>query len=279
VKGCRIRLVPARLGALVKSKECLALMSENPPLGDPRSRPDNESKRPSARVVHDKLRQRILQGQIDVDVPISQVGLAREMGVSRTPLREALRMLQAEGLVSVRPNHMIRVARLSVDDLEQAYALRIVLEAFGIRVSVPRFSDDDLAELSSSLADVERASDEGDLDAWERAHTQFHGLLRRYAGPRLDGIARTLSDHTDRYRRIYMADPGGRAAALAEHRQILDACRAGDAPLASRHVARHLARTALTTAVTINPEYDPAAVRQALRFALASSEEGTVDPS
>src|SRR5919198_5195360 len=90
----------------------------------------------STELVHERLRDGILRGEFDPRVPISQVQLAARLGVSRTPLREALRMLQREGLIDSEPNRRVRVAELSLADLEQLYASRVVIEALAVRLSV-----------------------------------------------------------------------------------------------------------------------------------------------
>ena len=229
----------------------------------------------STEVVHDRLRRAILRGELDPTVPLSQVQLAARLGVSRTPLREALRMLQREGLIDSEPNRRVRVAELSVADLEQQYASRVLLEALAVRLTVPVYTDDDLAELRQALAKMNELKGR-DLDLWESAHNSFHRLLRRYAGARICQLADDLSDHTERYRRVYMAEPRAWSAAAAEHAAIADACTGGNAAAASTHLARHLARTALTLIAQFNPEHEPAPVREALRLVTAGADALTV---
>jgi DNA-binding GntR family transcriptional regulator len=222
----------------------------------------------STEVVHDRLRNAILRGELDPTVPLSQVQLAARLGVSRTPLREALRMLQREGLIYSEPNRQVRVAELSVADLEQLYAARVLIEALAVRLTVPRFEAQDLAGLKDSLASMTELKGH-DLDMWEAAHKRFHGLLRRYAGDRIGRLAADLSDHTERYRRVYMAEPRAWSAAAAEHTAIASACESGSAAAASVQLARHLARTALTLIAVFDPEHEPTAVREALRLVTA----------
>lgn len=229
----------------------------------------------STAVVHDRLRRAILRGEFDPTVPLSQVQLAARLGVSRTPLREALRMLQREGLIDSEPNRRVRVAALSVADLEQQYASRVLLEALAVRLTVPAYTPDDLTELRHALARMTELKGR-DVDLWEAAHHGFHRLLRRYAGDRVNRLADDLSDHTERYRRVYMAEPRAWPAAAAEHAAIVDACAIGNATAASTHLARHLARTALTLIALFNPEHEPAPVREALRLVTAGAEALTV---
>jgi DNA-binding GntR family transcriptional regulator len=229
----------------------------------------------STEVVHDRLRSAILRGEFDPTVPLSQVQLAARLGVSRTPLREALRMLQREGLIDSEPNRRVRVAELSVADLEQQYASRVLLEALAVRLTVPVYTANDLAELRQALAKMAELKGR-DVDLWESAHHAFHRLLRRYAGERICRLADDLSDHTERYRRMYVAEPRAWSAAATEHAAIVDACVGGDAPAASTHLARHLARTALTLIAQFNPEHEPAPVREALRLVTAGADTLTV---
>src|SRR5690242_19751293 len=88
--------------------------------------------------VYERLRGAILRGDFSADQEISQPQLARELGISRTPLREVLRMLQREGLVVAQANRRLQVAGTSLPDLEQIYATRLPLEALAARFSVPR---------------------------------------------------------------------------------------------------------------------------------------------
>src|ERR1700743_3766248 len=96
--------------------------------------------RQSAEYVHRRVREAILEAELPPGETMSQVALAEDLGVSRTPLREALRMLQGEGLIEARPNRRVRVAPMSADDLEQLYAVRVALEAQALRLAIPRMS-------------------------------------------------------------------------------------------------------------------------------------------
>lgn len=226
----------------------------------------------STELVHDRLRESILKGEFDPRVPISQVQLAARLGVSRTPLREALRMLQREGLIDSEPNRRVRVAALSVTDLEQLYATRIVVEALAVRVAAPRLSPADFSDMRTYLSEMAEFAKERDLPEWDVRHRAYHDLLKSRVGDRLGRIARELFDHTERYRHVYLAEPRAWLTASKEHLAIFEACEAGDGVAASRTLARHLGRTALTIIALVDPEHDPVPVREALRLVMGEPQ-------
>jgi DNA-binding GntR family transcriptional regulator len=153
--------------------------------------------------VHDELRRRILSGELRAGESFSQVQLAARCGVSRTPLREALRMLQREGLLTSEPNRQVVVTPFSLPDLEQIYSMRAVLEATAVRASVPHMTPEDIADLNGHLARMDYFAAEADYDRWQVPHRAFHLGLAAYAGARFRATISELSDHAERYRRYY----------------------------------------------------------------------------
>lgn len=225
-------------------------------------------------AIHDNLRAAILRGDLPAGAVISQVKLADDFGVSRGPVREALRLLQREGLIEAELNRRVRIAEFSIDDLEQLYAMRIVNEALGIRASVSHMSESDLTELSGCLEEME-ALEGVDIDRWEQPHRRFHHGLVAHAGTRLVRTLEQLSDHAERYRRVYISqDPRAWSVGAGEHREIYDACARRDSGEAAEALARHLSRTALSVLVNLAPEHEPALVRAALRSAVAAPQRG-----
>lgn len=226
----------------------------------------------SADLVHASLRDAILNGELAENVVLSQVQLAKQLGVSRTPLREALRMLQAEGLIDSAPNQQVRVTGVSVSDLEQLYTMRITLEAIAVRLSTPRFSAEDFAALHQLLDAMDRYAEARDIAGWNGPHREYHRRLAAHAGERLQKLVNQLADNADRYRRVYVAsDPRAWGRTAAEHRAILGACESRDGARAGAELARHLARTALTVIAMAAPEHDPVAVRLAVSLMVAGS--------
>jgi DNA-binding GntR family transcriptional regulator len=241
-----------------------------PPIDMPDGSPANET---GADLVYARVRHAILHGQLGPGVIVSQVQLARELGVSRTPLREAVRMLQREGLVSGEANRMVRVAPFSVTDIEELYAVRIANEALGIQLTVQGMAAEDDAWLDESLRMMASEASAGDVDAWERRHRAFHTRLVSGAGQRLRTLLTELYDHSERYRRLYItSEPRAMSIGAAEHEAIVNACHSRDAARAGTELARHLSRTALMALMQVAPEHEPSVVRRTLRIVLGNAE-------
>ena len=218
-------------------------------------------------TVYSSLRESILNGALPPGESLSQVQLASQLGVSRGPLREAVRMLQREGLVEAEVNRRGRVSSFSIDDLEQLYAMRIVHESLAIRINVPRFTKRDIDALRGCLRRMEALAGH-DLRQWQGVDREFHFTLLAHAGDRLMRTIRELYDHADRYRWLYIKGvPRALSIAADEHTAIFEASVDGDAALAAAQLARHLARTALTVLTHHVPEHDPTTVRAAIRLA------------
>ncbi len=228
---------------------------------------ESEQGKISAGHVHSRLRQMILNGTMRAGTVLSQVQLAQELGVSRTPLREALRMLQEEGLILAEYNHRVRVADLDIGELEAFYANRIMQEALGIALTIPRLTQAEIDELARTLEQMHQASERRDTDVFEEGNLRFHSLLSAHAGERMQAHIIRAIDASERYRRIKL-ETVARAweVAEAEHTAIFVACRERNVDAAVEHLTRHLARTALTLIAQVDPTYEPVAVRTALRL-------------
>jgi DNA-binding GntR family transcriptional regulator len=227
----------------------------------------DEAERQGFAQLYERLRRAVLTGEFVPGSVVSQVELARAYNVSRAPLREALRMLQMEGLVIAEPGRRSRIAAVSAADLEQLYALRITVEALAVRLTVPRLNGKDVARLRELLTEMDDLAHTRDFDSWEVPHRAFHRTLVAGSGERVVGTIEELSDHASRYRRSLLELPRAWQIVAGEHRGIVDAVEAGDADVAAGRLAAHLATTALTVCAALNPEHDPAGVREALRVA------------
>jgi DNA-binding GntR family transcriptional regulator len=225
---------------------------------------------PTVDELYLALREEILDGRLDEGEPLSQVKLAEQWGVNRTPLREALRMLQREGLIDAQYNRRVRVSRLSTADLEELYAERIITETLGIRLTVRAMGDADIAHLYELIARMERLASVESFTEWEAAHHEFHASLGLGAGKRTRARIAFLGDCARRYRHA-LATMGTRAVegfahGAVEHRAIVTACEARDVELAGSTLAHHLARTAFSLISAREPRHNPATLREAVRL-------------
>ena len=222
-------------------------------------------------MVHDRLRDAILQGEIEAGATMSQTALAKQLDAGRTPLREALRMLQREGLVISEPNRRVRIADLSSDDAEELYIMRIALECVAIRITVPTLTSDDFAALQGYMAQMDHYMKDDDLHGMRAPHLAFHNRLVAGAGPRVSHEIDQLFDHAERYR-LRWGKKSVWAERAAEHRSIVEAAAARDADLAALRLAEHYARTASLVFAGIDPDHDLARLRTTMQTVAPGSE-------
>jgi DNA-binding GntR family transcriptional regulator len=182
------------------------------------------------------LRERIMSGALPPGATLNQNDLATAMGMSRIPIRDALRSLAAEGLVQMRAHATASVSPLSLDDLAELYEIRLSLEPDLCARALPSFSAADLAELEIALEELENATDEDD---WLALNNRFHEILYRGSGrPRTVEIIDRARQATARYIRVYHRfDPN---TLEVEHRLIFEAAKAGQGRRLAALVAAHL---------------------------------------
>ncbi len=221
--------------------------------------------------LHEQLRHRILMGELRPGVILSQIKLADAFGIGRTPLREALRMLEREGLIEAKYNRRVRVAALSTVELDEIYARRIVLEAMAVRATIPRMSGSDIERLHGLEQEMHAFMPDPlpRLLKWEIPHRDFHRLLIAHAGRTIVHDVEELQDHAERYRVVLGSGlPGSFAPGATDHTQLVECCVSGDLDQASRTLACHLARSALALLSQIDPTHNAVAVREALKLVL-----------
>jgi DNA-binding GntR family transcriptional regulator len=222
-------------------------------------------------AVHERLRSAILRGELEAGAVTTQELLARAVDTGRTPLREALRLLQREGLVVAEPNRRVRIASLSAEDAEGIFILRIALEAVAIRITVPTLTSDDIAHLEGYMAQMEHYHNVDDHVGLRVPHRAFHHLLVAAVGPRVSNEIAELADHAERYR-LRFGGLGSWDEGRTEHRRILDAAAAGDPDAAAERLTAHHARAAALVFAALAPTYDLARLRTAIRAAAPGVE-------
>jgi DNA-binding GntR family transcriptional regulator len=196
--------------------------------------------------IYQILRHRILDSELLPGSNYLEQDLAVTLGVSRTPVREALIRLQADNLVQVIPRHGIKVLPLAPSDMKEIYEVLMGLEPMAAaRVAAMRPGEAVLRPMVKACARMVAANRSGDVETWVRADEEFHaGIVALCGNARLIGIAANCSDQVHRARRFTLKlrphpDP---ERSLREHREILDAIRGGDAKGASAKCFAHRER-------------------------------------
>lgn len=191
-----------------------------------------------AAILH--LREKIAHGELRPDDQVRQELIADELGSSVVPVREALKILEAEGQVLYTPHRGYHVARLNLKELAEAYRIRDLLEDEAIALAVPRLDEEDFQRLHEAIQDIDLHSKKNDIVAVSAANRRFHFTLYEAADmPRLTNFIRMLWQATDPYRSLYYADLSHRDLVNEEHRAILQATRDGDATLAIHLLSEH----------------------------------------
>jgi DNA-binding GntR family transcriptional regulator len=191
--------------------------------------------------VADHLREEILSSRLAPGEELGEVALARSLGISRGPLREALGQLAAEGLVTIVPRRGAVVRRLTHQEFIDAYQVREALESLAIRLAVPRLSEPEKAELHRMAADMERAADAGDTDRFFEINRGFHARLVDASGnQKLVEVHGQLVAQMARLMKQSVELRGGMEQSAAEHRAILEAVDAGDPVRAAQLLEEHI---------------------------------------
>jgi DNA-binding GntR family transcriptional regulator len=193
--------------------------------------------------IADVLREQILTGAIGPGERILQEEVAERLGASRLPVREALRMLTAEGLITNEPNKGARVPRLDRQEVEALYKMRERLEPLALIESLPALGDADLAEIADIQRRIEMHDDVREFLALDR---EFH--MATYGGCTTDQLLGTVTqlwNATQHYRRAFMlvSGPGRRWIVNAEHNLLIDALQRRDTVDAERYLTGHIRRT------------------------------------
>jgi DNA-binding GntR family transcriptional regulator len=189
----------------------------------------------------DALRERILRGGFPEGEPLRQDAIADELGVSRIPVREALRQLEAEGLVTFNPHRGAVVTTLSLEDIAELFELRADIESDLLRRAIPLMTSDDHRRATGILEAYENALKAGEVSAWGELNWQFHSTLYAPANRHFTmGIVSKLHQHSDRYLRMQLTLTHGETRARQEHRAILVAAKKRDIAKAPQLMRNHI---------------------------------------
>lgn len=199
-----------------------------------------QQQRSTPDLIADALREAILRGIFQEGQSLRQDEIAAKFGVSRIPVREALKQLEAEGLVTLQLNRGATVSVLSPAEVEEICDIRAVLEPLAIELAMPNLTEADLDTATTILASTDQATDAA---RWSSLNWEFHLALYTPAErPRLLGLIKTLHVNTDRYVRIQLEKMNYLERSQKEHYQLLESCRQRNVKGAAKLLKQHIAQ-------------------------------------
>ncbi|HEX4247145.1 MAG TPA: GntR family transcriptional regulator [Pseudonocardia sp.] len=209
------------------------------------STPKKFTRPPTAQqAVLAELRRAIIEGDLAPGSQLIQEAVAESLGVSRVPVREAMRILQGEGQISYTPHRGYFVTELSLDELEEIRRIRELLEEEAVVKAMPNLRDEDIAAMAEAYEEMDRAGAAGDISAMNAAHTRFHFALLSASGmTRLLKILRQLWDAADPYRAVYHGEAASRRTAQDQHAALLRAAEQRDTERAVKILDAHRQQT------------------------------------
>ncbi len=192
-------------------------------------------------VVFNNLRHAILIGELKPGERLMEIHLANKLGVSRTPIREAIRMLELEGLVIMTPRRGAEVAQITEKSMNDVLEVRQALDALCVELACKRITAEGLAELHSACEAFEASVKTGDLRKIAEADVTLHDIIIQATGnPRLIQLVNNLSQQMYRYRFEYIKDSTQHETLIKEHKIIYESLVAGNAETASNAARTHI---------------------------------------
>jgi len=200
-----------------------------------------DSYKPLREVISETLREAIVAGTLKPGERLMEIQLAEELGVSRTPVREAIRKLELEGFVVMIPRRGTYVADLSIKDVNEVFEIRTALDILAAGLAVERITEDELEQLERVLVEIGEYIEQNDIEKIVAADGRYHDILYRASrNDRLVGIINNLREQFTRFRSISMAYPGRIKNTVEEHRQLVEAIAQRDIALAQRLAREHM---------------------------------------
>ena len=192
-------------------------------------------------VVFNTLRKAILKGELKPGERLMEIALADRLGVSRTPVREAMRKLEQEGLVVMFPRRGAQVANITEKDLNDVLEVRIALENLSIEKACARMTEEQLAQRWDAAEELEKTMAEGNLVKLAEADVAFHEVIYQSSdNRRLNQVLNNLREQIYRYRVEYLKDEETRNLLVREHKELYEAIRARDVKKAQEISFHHI---------------------------------------
>jgi DNA-binding GntR family transcriptional regulator len=187
--------------------------------------------------ILETIREAILSGNLKPGEKVAEPELAERFGISRTPIREAFRQLEAEGYLTVIPRKGAVVAALSERDVQEFYAIKSILEGYAASLAAPKLSDKELQKLETINKKMEKLAEAGDIKAFFKVHNEFHDVFVRASGnSKLFELIQQLGLKFSRLRMASLSVVGRMHISVVEHEKLLEAFRRHDAEEAEKTV-------------------------------------------
>lgn len=188
-----------------------------------------------------EIRERILRGDYAEGMALRQDAIATELGVSRIPVREALRQLEVEGFVTLSPHQGATVSTLSTDEIREIFELRALIESDLLRRSIPNLTGEELDLAGEILDEYDAALQDHEVARWGTLNWEFHKtLLAGARRPMALGIVESLNQQSERYTRLQLSLTKSGKKATDEHRALLSAVRDKEIGLATALLMAHI---------------------------------------
>lgn len=197
--------------------------------------------KPLRELVFESLREAIILGRLKPGERLMEVQLAEEMGVSRTPVREAIRKLELDGFVVMVPRKGAYVAGITIKDIVDVFEVRAALEGMAAGLAAERITDEELDQLERALVQIGEFQTGDNINAVVQGDTEFHSLI--YQGSRnqcLVQIITHLQEQIQRFRMTSLSQPGRSKYALDEHKKIVEAISDRNVELAQSLAREHI---------------------------------------
>ncbi|NLO88803.1 MAG: GntR family transcriptional regulator [Clostridia bacterium] len=214
--------------------------------------------KPLRDIVFEALREAIIDGTLKPGERLMELQLAEELGVSRTPIREAIRKLELEGLVVMIPRKGAYVAGISIKDIADVFEIRAALESLAAGLAAQRITEPEIEELYRCLEKVAEASKEGDFEKVVQSDTELHDLIYRASrNSHLVQLINRLREQIQRFRSTTLSYPGRIQQTLSEHENLVRAISRGDSALARALAQEHIenAENSMMEALRDHPEF------------------------
>ena len=202
---------------------------------------DLDSYKPLRELVLEAIREAIKNGVLKPRERLMEIQLAEELGVSRTPIREALRKLELEGFIVMVPRKGAYVADISLKDVADVFEIRAALEALAAGLAAERMTDEELEEMERLLVEKVEAISSNDMDKLVDVDTKFHeAIYRASRNQRLFAIINNLREQIQRFRSTSLSYPGRMQQSMQEHRDIVEAIQSRDVQLSRQLAQEHI---------------------------------------